>query len=671
MLLWLPFLAIALSAQAEDREEIPHRLPRTASVFPQGAAPGTTLEVEILGQDLDHPSGLIFLEPGIEGRISEGRHTRLAASLDIAPDARPGPHYFRVLTRRGASNVLLFRVGDQPHALESEPNGRLGEVQSIRVPATVNGRLDRVDDIDIFRFRPSAGGVWIFDLRSARNGSGLDPSLILLDAEGRKLGHSEDHFIWDPFFSREVDSDGEYFLVVQPTRGRARPTHGYQLDVRQAPHLSGLSPIALSAGATAEVTLHGAGLSDGQAKVEFSSQSLTGEVVAARGDLARLRIGVGPDVPAGRHSLALRTPQGRSNELEFWVHDLPLHRGGGRLAVPSALVGRARYERPQHYAFAAGAGETLVFAVRAQQLGSPVDMVLRIVGGAKESILEIAENDDASLPGIRFNKDPKIVHTFEEAGEYELQARSLWRSDAPVQPFFLEVRTPRPRLELLLDSDSVAVPLHGEGRLGVSVHRIEGHAGGAELRVEGLPAWIRADPVQLPPESESPSATGAEPAKVEFAFRAEGEAASHAAIRVVEGRGGARAWRNARISSGGGEGATQTRVDEVAIAVAERPRFELEAQRSTVVLVRGGRATLPVDIRRESGFAGAVQLDFENLPGGVSFEPQTAGGLDAQVEVVLEAGQDAVKGSHSGVAVLASGPDGTTEQAPAITVVVN
>ena len=671
MFCWLVLLAAAVSARAGEKVEIPHRLPKIASVFPQGAVPGAALEVEILGQDLDHPTEVIFLAPGLQGRITEGRHTRLAAAFEIAPDARPGPHYFRVLTQRGASNVLLFRVGDQPHVTESEPNGRLDQAQRIYVPATVNGRLDRSEDIDIFRFRPSAAGIWIFDLRAARNGSGLDPSLILLDSEGRKLLHSEDHFIWDPYFSRAVESDEDYFLVVQPTRGRARPTHGYQLDLRQASHLSGLSPIALAAGATTEVTLHGAGLSDGRAEVEFSSQGISGQLVAAAGDLARLRIGVGPAVPTGRHALGLVTRQGRSNELEFWVHAMPLHEGGARLAIPSAVVGQARYQRPARFAFSASAGETLVFEVRAQRLGSPVDMVLRIVGGLQEPRREIARNDDAKLPGIRFNKDPKIVHTFEAAGDYELEVRSLWRSDAPARPFFLEARRPRPRIELLLDADSVVVPPNGDGNLEVSVYRIEGHEDGVELRVSGLPEGIEADSVHVAPKSQSPSGNGADPGKVEILFRAEGESAALAAIQVFEAGGGALAWRNARISSGGGEGATEVRVDQVSLAVAERPRFELEAQRSTVVLVRGGEATLPVDIRRESAFEGTLQFHLENLPPGVSFAPLRAGSRDAQVPVLLKADEVAVKGSHSGVAVLATGPLGMTEQTPPFTVVVN
>ena len=665
----LAFVLLALPALSAGEAELPHRLPRVASVFPQGAAPGAEVEVEILGRDLDQPQELLFLQRGVRGRILGGRHTALRCQLAVDPEARPGPHYFRLVTRRGASNVLLFRVGGLPHVGEAEPNGRLTQPQSVQVPATVNGRLDRAEDIDIFRFRPPAGGTWVFDLRAARNGSGLDPSLILLDSEGRKLRHSEDHFIWDPFFGHALDAGEDHFAIVQPTRGRARPEHGYQLDIRRSPHLSGLSPLALPAGEAAQVTVFGVGLESADASVEFSRSGLSGNVVATGAGRATVRVEVGPEAPLGRHSLALSTPRGRSNELALWVHDLPPRPAAGRLAIPSGIASVAQYERPERFPFSAEAGETLVFEVRARRLASPVDMLLRILGGSESAQEVVAESDDASLPGVRFNKDPKIVHTFAAAGQYELQVRSLVRPPAGDWPYFLEVRRASPRLELLLDADSVAVPPGGEAALAVSIHRVEGHAGQAELRLEGLPEALRADPVTIPATASGAGESQTEQA--EFRIRAEEQARGAALVRVVDADGGAVAWRSARIASGGGEGATDVRVEAAAVAVAERPTFELEAQRRTVDLVRGGRADVPVEVRRAPGEGVTLRFSSENLPRGVSMKPAAVGPDAASVIITLEAEAGADRGQHSGVAFLAAGPNGVVEQAQPITVVVN
>ena len=53
---------------------------------------------------------MVFLDPAIRGRIIESSYTRLALEFEVDAGAAHGPHYFRVVSPRGASNVLLFRV---------------------------------------------------------------------------------------------------------------------------------------------------------------------------------------------------------------------------------------------------------------------------------------------------------------------------------------------------------------------------------------------------------------------------------------------------------------------------------------------------------------------------------------------------------------------------------
>ena len=668
-------LALAVAVSSAEDGGLTHRSPRLSAVFPQGAEPGTTLEVEILGEHLDRAAGIEFLGPGVRGQVLESRHTRLALRLEVQPSAPFGPHHFRAISPRGASNLLLFRVGDQPHTQEAEPNGVLGAAQVVRIPVTLNGRLDRADDIDIYRFEAAAGHTWIFDLRAARNGSGLDASMILLDGNGTKLRHSEDHFIWDPFFSHSFEASGEYFLALQPTRGRARPAFGYQLDIRKAPHLDALVPLALTAGSQPPATLVGAGLHSKSASIEFSRTGVAGHVVSMHGDHAEVRIAVGENAPVGMHALTMLTRHGRSNTIPFWVHDLPAHTGGTRLAVPSAVVGTARYAKPERFEFNASEGETLVFEILSQRLGSPTDMTLRIVeatGGQGEPVhyREIASNDDAKLPGMRFNKDPKLVHAFRESGTYELQVRNLVRTGSRKAPYYLAVREPRPRLDLLLGSDAIHA-FHGDdAQIEITTHRIEGYSQGANLLVLGLPQGVHASPLRVPPASDGRGGEDGRQEKLSLTLRAEADEMPHATIEIVASGSSAPAWRSSRIASGGGEGATEARIHRVAVAPAERQRFEIEAQSRTVNLVRGGRAEVPVTVRREDGYAQPIRFGFENLPEGVTFEPAIAEAGASGIRIVLRAADDARRGTSPTVAILGADPAGRTEQAPVIAVVV-
>ena len=667
-------LTVAISRSADL--EIAHRSPRLASVFPQGAEPGSVVNAQALGQHLDRARRVEFLEPGIRGRILGGRHTTLELELQVDGDAEIGPHYFRILSPRGASNLVLFRVGDQPHDYEIEPNGHIDQAQTLNTPLTLNGQLSTAKDIDIFRFRVRAAEHLIFDLRAARNGSALDASMILLDAHGRKLDHVEDLFIWDPFFSHSFESDGEHYLVLQPTRGRTGPTHGYQLDIRRTPHLDGLAPLALAAGSTSAVKVFGAGFDQGGLEPAFSSEGISAEVVGARLDGIDLQITVGEAVAPGRHSLTIWTPEGRSNQIPFWVHEFPLHHGGERLSIPSAVLGTARYERPDRFAFDARAGESIVFEIRAMRLGSPTDMTMRIVRvipseGERHCCPEVARNDDGKFPGVRFNKDPKIEHTFKETGRYELQVRNLWRVRIPPHPYFLEVRRPQPRVELTLDSDTAFTYPEHEGSVGVTVHRIEGHDKAVELSIHGLPDGAKSPAELIPPVDTSTPGEGSAPQKAKLRFRADDLPEGFSAVKVIARNVDAVARRTVRISSGGGEGATELRVNHIALAVAEPVRFNLEAQLRSVEIVRGTQVQIPIEILRKAGFVDPIRFDVENLPTGISFDPISAEPVQDRITMTVRAKDDAIPGSYPAVAVLGTDLSGTTEQAPTITLVVN
>ena len=667
-------MAVAISQSAEP--VVTHRSPRLAAVFPQGAEPGSVVKAQVLGQHLDRAARVEFLEPGIQGRVLDGRHTALALELQINDDAEIGPHYFRIVSPRGASNLVLFRVGDQPHDHEIEPNGVIDQAQSLKTPLTLNGRLSTAKDIDIFRFRARADEHLIFDLRAARNGSALDASMILLDAAGRKLDHVEDLFIWDPFFRHTFESDGERFLVLQPTRGRTGPTHGYQLDIRRAPHLDGLAPLALAAGSTSTVTVLGAGLDQTGLEPAFSSEGITAEVVRARHDGIDLQVSAGETTAPGRHSLTILTPEGRSNPVPFWVHELPVHQVGETLSVPSAVLGRARYDQPDRFALDARAGESIVFEIKSMRLGWRTDMTMRIVravpsDSGQDCCAEIARNDDGKFPGVRFNKDPKIEHTFKKTGRYELEVRNLWRVQAATQPYYLEVRRPRPRVALSLDSDTAFAYPGSDGTVRVNVHRIEGHEDAVELSILGLPDGAHSPAEVIPPVDKSTPGEGGAPQKAALRFRADDLPGGYRTVKIVSRSEDAVAWRTVRISSGGGEGATEARVSDVALAVAEPVRFNLEAQLRTVVLVRGTQARIPVEIRRKPGMVDPIRFDIENLPSGISFDPVCAKPGHDRITMPLSAGDDAIPGSYPGVAVLGTDLSGTTEQAPTITLVVN
>ena len=598
--------------------------------------------MEVLGEYLDRAESVVFLDKEVRGKILEGRYTGLALELTVGAEARLGPHYFRIVSPRGASNLLLFRVGDQPHVLEREPNSTFEQAQAVTVPATINARLNVDGDFDFFRFHAEKGQRWVFDLRAARNGDGLDAGLILLDAERHELMHSEDVFIWDPFFAYTFAKTGEYVAVVQPTHAHNDPTFAYQLDIRRAPHVETVSPIAVRPGTEIEATIWGVGLAGDHARLWFDVPDLTGEVLELRGSSARVRLRCGAKAAEGTHQVALRTDAGQSNYAEFVVDATPAYPGQGDLTVPISITGTARYRQPERFWFEAAEKQALVFEVRAHRFGSPVDSIVRILDAEGK---QVAVNDDATLPEAAFNKDSYLMHTFAKAGRYQVEIRNLWKTTGEDFPYQLVVRPPKPDFELMLKSD------HPHGFLDVMAERKEGFDGPIRFEVRGLAQALA---------GEIPA--GQQAAQVKLPADARGQ------IEVVSD--GRLAWYSAKIGSGGGEGATSAIVREATVAPAEAPLFSLEAEATTVNLVRGGNAEFRVAVRRGEKFEDAIRFAFENLPEGVTAADATAGPGQDSVKIHLEAAKDARPGRFSRLAVLGRAA-GQVQEAPKISIVID
>ncbi|HEV2667553.1 MAG TPA: hypothetical protein VG324_21740, partial [Blastocatellia bacterium] len=299
--------------------------PQISSVFPQGARCGSILEVTINGQNLSRTTKIIFSEPGVSARLLKTANTKVWVKLEVAPDASIGPHYFRLVTPRGSSNLLIFRVGDLLETEEAEPNDTFEKANRIQAPVTINARMGVDEDIDMYRIRAEAGERLIFDLLAARNGSGGDLAMTLLDARGHTIKHSEDHFLWDPFINITFKEAGEYFLAIRPLDGRGSPDFAYQLMIRSGPYLDSIFPLGARRGAAPELVMRGQTLA-GAKRIEIErspGQGLEVKALSSVADAATVQVNVAIDAPLGVYQMRLLTGAGWSNPVKFFVGELP------------------------------------------------------------------------------------------------------------------------------------------------------------------------------------------------------------------------------------------------------------------------------------------------------------------------------------------------------------
>lgn len=649
-------LFFLLAATALAAEKVAHRLPVASSVYPQGARPGSRVEAEILGEYLDRAAAIVPFDDALRAEILESAPTRMTIRISVSESAPYGPHYFRVVTPRGASGPLLFRVGELARAPDAEPNSTLKQAQSVRLPVTIDGRLDRDGDFDFYRFPAKAGETWVFDLRAARNGNGLDAALILMDSNGVKLAHDEDQFVWDPFLTHTFARDGDYVAVIQPTHRSNDPNFAYELEIRQAPQLQTMAPLVLRPGATTDVLLFGAGIGGSNLKIA-AKHGITGELLSLRGDSGTARIRVPDSAPEGPHELTLEAAGGgRSNPVRFLVDSTPAHAGGAELKPPVSVSGIIRYRDPERFRFRAEKDQALVFEVRSSRFGAPTDPVLRILDSAGKAV---ASNDDFAFAVADFyNKDPRLMHKFREAGEYTLELRNLVNTTGENFPYQLLVKEPRPSFELAMATERPYIYPGKEARLKVTATRRDGHSAAIPLVLEGLPAGVVAEPAEI--------AEGKNDAEIVLKAATAAKPGSSGAVRISSAD--VLAWRPVRIGSGGGEGATFAAADHSLVTVAEQPSFSLEAAVTSVNLPRGGSAVIPVMIRREAGFDQPIAFRLENLTAGIGAEPVSSSADSVQIKVTAANG--APRGRVTRVAVLGVA-GGEQQEAPRINIQVD
>jgi len=680
------------------KDEVKNNPPQISSVFPQGARCGSQLEVTINGQNLYRTTKIIFSEPGVSARLLKTANTKIWVELEIAPDASIGPHYFRLVTPRGSSNLLIFRVGGLPETEETEPNDTFEKANRIQAPVTINARMAVDEDIDMYHLRAEAGERLIFDLLAARNGSGGDLALTLLDARGHIVKHSEDHFLWDPFISVTFKEAGAYFLAVRPLDGRGSPDFAYQLTIRPGPYLASIFPLGVRQGFSTELTVRGQMLS-GTKRIELErgpgqglpnrglpnrglpnrglpNRGLEAKALSSAADAATVRVNVAKDAPLGVYHMRLLTPAGWSNPVKFSVGDLPelieaepndAPGQAQRVILPATINGQiGRKGDIDQFGFAAGAGEQWVFEVKAEELGSPLDAQLTLYDGKGG---ELASNDDAD-PNNRLNRDARLEFSFKEAGDYSLAIRDLSRLGGPDYGYRLTIRRAAQSFSLSFDTDRPIVERGGTGTLKITAKRWEGFDEEIQLEVLGLPKAISASPAVIKKgetqasvslKCESGAAPEVFPVRVVGAAKINNQAVKQSARM------------QARVS-GVGPGFTTAQVDEVPLAITEPVQFNLEVGATQVPLVRGGSAEFTVTAKRREGFNTAIALVVENLPAGVTAEEVQIREDGNHAVVKLKASEAAKVGRYLDVAIVGMarvGDHDEIEQAPRVTLKID
>ena len=684
-----------LSGAPPARGDFPQA--RLAALHPPGGQRGTTVEVRLVGTDLDDLERIEFFHPGIvaapvvpepsefdpEPRPLPGR-----MRVQIAASVPPGAYDAVAVGRFGVSNPRVFMVGAAPEVVKTRNVGTPATALDVPNDATISGAAEP-NVADHYAVQLAAGQRIHLEVWARRIESRLTAALAILDPDGRVVAKPRGLHGEDPWLEFVATKPGRHVIRIHDTYLGGGDEMPYRLTISTGPIVEAVFPPAAVPGGTVKLTAIGRGLpgatpaavtgaADGLGQVAVDAQ--LGDVAAgASGRIAwRMLAPQDTDAPVvdafgGVLDTMPVPPAVLASERPVVVEQEPNDDAGRsqRIEPPVAVAGRFHPVGDRDWlSFDAKAGDTFVLELYSRRLGLATDsslLVQRVTTGTdgKAAAEDVAFADDgpaefsdplADRPGL----DPLVTFKPPADGTYRVLVRELAAdSRAGVdKAWVLDVRRPDPGFHLvamLAQRDQAdknrftriapSLPAGGSLSLEVLALRRDGFAGEIALEAEGLPEGVTAHGGVIPAGANRGSLvlTAAEHARpVAGGFRVVGRGRTGDDSMSEVASVASLCWnvdnQNMPLVL------REAREIPIAVTADVAPVTVTPAESKPWEVVRGAAVTIPLAVARRAGAKGGMTLSAAGLPAELKLaelkldEKATAAALAVSAGAKLPAG---------------------------------
>ena len=611
--------------------------PMLMSISPVGAQAGTTslhtfrsrysmadaYQVWVSGQGVQ---GEVQALEKVDAKGKTNSGESLTVKFTVAADALPGVRDVRVATPRGVSTVGQLVITGDPVIVETDGNDTREQAQTVTLPATLCGRIEKNEDVDWFKFSVNAGAKMCFQVRCMRLEDRVhdlqthaDPILMIRDANGSVVAAADNTLSGDPLITHQFERAGEYFLELRDVRYQGNNFWEYCVEASSRSYVECVHPLAVAAGTESSVRLIGP---DGQsreskvlARLANSLRKTSITMVPIECDQRQLPL------PVVVTSLPIQMETAQVNDSPDTAQ---------QVSIPSVIAGVIEKEGDVDcYKFTATKGQKWSFEVLARRAGSLIDSHLRILD-AKGNQVQLA--DDMRLGKRNFSDSWIENWTVAADGQYTLEVRDLHlRGGAPFV-YAIEATPAEPMFLLYADTDKTPIAAGTTGVMYVRAEKKNGFEGEIQLAVSGLPAGVKAHCGRIQAGKSLDGCIvfeadeGVKPlmAPIEIS----GTAVVHDEDKDVELKGVASVYQEI-YQPGGGRGHWPVE-NHVVCVNAPGDLRQVKVSVNSVTLAPGQTATIDVELLRAEGFDKNVTLEMtyshlntvfgSSLPEGVTID---------------------------------------------------
>ena len=641
-------------------------------IFPQIGQRGTQCEIILLGTDLQGLEEVLFYRKGIKcnsfsqileiphestgkpHKVEAGRAQKLI--FEISEDAPLGEYFLRIRTKSHLSELLSFWVTPFPVVFEEhaywdmEDNNRndtLKTAQKVDLPVTVVGyhpsgsREQMANDIDSYLVDLKNGQIFTAQVLNSRLGhhhyGGLtDMYIEIKDPNGQRLARCDDSplLVQDPVISITAKMSGTYQVIVRQQMDSEQPRRHYGLHMGAFKRPSILFPLG--------------GMSGENLPLEIAYLDGTSEMIKVK-----LPTEIGPYenslleiTSLHDFGMAIPTPnllrvasfpnvyeEQQSTKQNPQVVNDPL---------PLSLNGEITKDgQRDYYRVTAKEGERYRVRVYGMTLGSKIDSFVKILPAEGNPSTRVYEEDDSLWDGhdweghhyrhqVKDRLDPVFMFEPDKDGDYIVIVSDTRRESGPDFVYRLEFEPHKEQMfcyykDYPSQSDIVRdrISIHA----GSSVSRPIALQKGLGTRFSGAMKW---EAVGLPDgvTFECPEFMASDP-EVLVLFHNHKKMERQSGLIELKPISleeevhldGAVAQTSASTGARGGFSTVFNRTRKLAWAILEEAPFSIALEQPGIGLAKNAELDLKINLTRKHGFTGAVYLEMDWLPVGVTKQP--------------------------------------------------
>ncbi|MCH9021744.1 MAG: hypothetical protein IID32_03165 [Planctomycetes bacterium] len=461
------------------------------ALHPPGIRIGTTVQITAEGKAEPWPANIHCSNPDITFKPDPKK--KGSFSVTAAKKAKPGPCLVRVHTRDGASKPMIFIVGTLPETTETldkkgnENNDSNTTAQKIHaLPVTINGRLIKTDDVDIYRLTLKKGQTLIATLEGYGLRAPMDPYLHLYDPDGALIILGNDNGInLDPMLVHKVTRNGDYTVAVMAyshppgsdIRFTGKKNTVYRLTLTTGPWLSYAIPLTVKTTGITPLKLFGYNLPDHKPHIplDFTNPDANAENVIIRH-------------PSFPNQLILPLTSSHPSVLSKDTE----------IKIPAAATGQlSQPAETDRIIFTAKKGQKFDIRVSSRSFGFPLDPVLVIQNAKGKQLKRV---DDGN---VKTDRDAKIVWSAPEDGKFTLLISDLFHKGGPLWFYLLTVSEAKQGFSATTDKSTYTVEGGKTVDVKIKITRLNGHKAPLKIEVGKLPPGVTIIPPKEIPDKNA------------------------------------------------------------------------------------------------------------------------------------------------------------------------